>query len=130
MIKNICFVVTAVSVIFSAGISSAQSRYYDSEPRRYEDSYSSRASSSAQDLKEELARERYLTEIAIERHKREKLERESEIRSYDSRMKEAQYRRVEQERQISERNSGINSINQGVNVLGNIARVAGIVAGR
>lgn len=128
MKKKIFAFAIPVSLIFSAGVASAQSHYYDPALGEYVESSPSTSGSSTQDLKQELARERYLTQIAIERQKRQRLEREDEARSYDNRMREAQYRRAEQERDNRQRNEGINSINAGVNVLGNIARVAGMVS--
>lgn len=114
--------------MLGAGAASAQFHEYDPSLGRYVESSPRTSDASTQDLKEELARERYRTEIAIERHKRENLEREQEQRNYDNRMREAQYRRVEQERINRQRSDEINSINQGVNVLGNLARVGAMVS--
>lgn len=111
MLKKIYLSLIPVSLILSSGVAAAQSRHYDAG-----------RGASTQELREELARERYLTEIAMERHKRQKLDREQELRDYDNRIRDVQYRRAEQERINRERYDGINSVNQGVNVIGNILR--------
>jgi flagellar motility protein MotE (MotC chaperone) len=118
MIKKICFTVASLLILGSTQ-AQAQSSHYDPHLGRYIDSSATDRGKTPQQLRDELERERYLTEIAMERSRRRQLEQEQDAQDYNSRMREVEYRRSQEEREYRERTNEIYSVNQGVNVIAN-----------
>jgi hypothetical protein len=85
------------------------------------------ASKSTQELKEELIREKYQTEIALERAKRERLVREAQHTDHFDRQREIEYRRMEQEAKNRERQDDLLNINSGINIINNAIRSLEII---
>ena len=72
---------------------------------------------SVSDLREELERERLLTQIANERAERDSLNRERDDRRYQNQVRQIYTEREEQQRAAQERSSHIRNVNELVNVL-------------
>ncbi len=118
MIRRSCFTVVCL-LILGASQARAQDGHYDQNLDRHVDSRNSEKGKTSHELREELARERYLTQIAIERNRRRQLEQEQDAHDYNSRMRDVEYRRAQEEREYRERTNEIYSIGQGVNVISN-----------
>lgn len=124
MIKQVC---SLIVILTAATPAFAQSHYYDRDIGAYVESEPSVKGASVEDLKEELARERYKTQIVMERRKRAQYEHEQEYSEYNNRMREVEYERSQQELENRGRTNQIYSVNQGVNVIGNIIRSAQMI---
>lgn len=72
---------------------------------------------SVSDLRQELERERLLTQIANERAERDALNRERDDRRYQNQVREIYAEREEQQRAAQERSSQLRNVNELVNVL-------------
>lgn len=110
MIRRICFTFACLLLLGALQVQ-AQSNHYDC-------STDDRGKTSHQ-LRAELEREQYLTQIAIERNRRRQLEQEHNADDYNSRMRDVEYQRAQEEREYRERTNDIYSIGQGVNVISN-----------